>query len=197
MNAPKTATAYAATVRLLFPVSVQSQAQASDAVSELLTGHAMDNGVLLDWSYLPDGKSGYHYAEAVQIPVPYTPHDDAVPMVRLDPDKFGDPIEDFDDGDLDSNGNPVGFRDPVEGDDGTSLLPGHGKTLFVGLFVTSQHYDGDDYLEPTAALPANLHSVRARTSEGPAYVLTDHGTRADAESAATLLSALTGLKVEA
>ncbi|MCZ8104001.1 MAG: hypothetical protein O9972_39670 [Burkholderiales bacterium] len=76
-----------------------------------------------------------------------------------------------------------------------ATIPGYDGDTFCHLFTTAQHYDATagDYLEPTAAKPANIHSVRARSEAGPAYVLTDHATHADAEAAAKLLAALIGI----
>lgn len=80
---------------------------------------------------------------------------------------------------------------------GSVTLPGYPGETFEGLRVTAQHEADGWYSEPTPEQPANLYSVRARSAGGPSYVLTDHGTQADADEAAKLLSGLTGLPIEA
>lgn len=76
-------------------------------------------------------------------------------------------------------------------------LPDYPGETFVALYTTAQHYEeGQGYASPTPERPANLYSVRARTTDGPAYVLTDHGTQDDADAAAKLIGSLTGLPVE-
>ncbi|CAM5769853.1 hypothetical protein [Bosea minatitlanensis] len=75
-------------------------------------------------------------------------------------------------------------------------LPNYSGEKFVSLFVTEHGETSEGIVPPPQGVPATLFSVRARTTDGPAYVLTDHGTRHDADAAAKLLSGLTGLPVE-